>query len=274
MSGKRHTFSARSSRKNYGMSKCIRHEPCPKCGPQADGAGDNLGVYDDGHKWCFACGYYVASSGIVSIADLRARLNSRQSSLQGLPVQLPSDYTCILPSIALDWLRKYGLTDDELNQNHVGWSESYHRIIFPVYDESRNLLMWQGRLCLTPAKIAPQRSKYFTEGSVEEAFAIYGRQSALPVCVVEDVVSAIKVGRTMAALCLWGSELSLRRIRVLSKMYENLFIWLDWDKAHHAAKCALKARPYFTTVSGIYTQKDPKEYSTEEITQWIHPVSK
>ena len=253
------------------MSKCIRHEPCPKCGPQADGAGDNLGVFDDGHKWCFACGYYVASSGIVSIADLRARLNSRQSSLQGLPLRLPDDYTCILPAHALAWLQKYGLTDEELNHNHIGWSHFYQRIIFPVYDDQKNLLMWQGRYCPDPAGAHGKRSKYFSQGSVEDVFAIYGNQSTPQVCAVEDAVSAIKVGRTMAALCLWGSELSVRRIRTLSRMYERLFIWLDFDKAHHSAKCAVKARPYFTAVSGIYTQKDPKEYSTEEIVKWMSP---
>ena len=35
-------------------SRCIGHEPCPRCGSK-----DNLAVYDDGHAWCFTpeCGY-------------------------------------------------------------------------------------------------------------------------------------------------------------------------------------------------------------------------
>tara|TARA_Y100000310_G_C20680503_1_gene815652 strand:+ start:1423 stop:3153 length:1731 start_codon:yes stop_codon:yes gene_type:complete len=34
-------------------------ERCPKCASQGmDKSADNLAVYDDGHKYCFACGYY------------------------------------------------------------------------------------------------------------------------------------------------------------------------------------------------------------------------
>ena len=41
------------------MSVCTHHEPCPQCrGQGRDTKGDNLAVYDDGHKYCFACGYW------------------------------------------------------------------------------------------------------------------------------------------------------------------------------------------------------------------------
>jgi twinkle protein len=41
------------------MSVCTHHEPCPQCrGQGRDRKGDNLAVYDDGHKYCFACGYW------------------------------------------------------------------------------------------------------------------------------------------------------------------------------------------------------------------------
>lgn len=31
----------------------VRHAPCPSCGSK-----DNLGIYSDGHGWCFGCGHY------------------------------------------------------------------------------------------------------------------------------------------------------------------------------------------------------------------------
>jgi len=34
-------------------SELVGHEPCPACGSK-----DNLARYDDGHGWCFGCGYY------------------------------------------------------------------------------------------------------------------------------------------------------------------------------------------------------------------------
>lgn len=44
------------------MSKLIARKQCPACFANGkDTAGDNLGVYDDGHSWCFACGYLEGS---------------------------------------------------------------------------------------------------------------------------------------------------------------------------------------------------------------------
>lgn len=38
------------------MSNFIRHDPCPACG-----SSDALGIYDDGHGYCFSCGHYEGS---------------------------------------------------------------------------------------------------------------------------------------------------------------------------------------------------------------------
>lgn len=41
-------------------SKAVGKEPCPDCRRQgADKSGDNLVIFDDGHKHCFACGYRI-----------------------------------------------------------------------------------------------------------------------------------------------------------------------------------------------------------------------
>ena len=39
-------------------SKVINREPCPKCrGKGEDRKGDNLAIYDDGHAYCYKCGF-------------------------------------------------------------------------------------------------------------------------------------------------------------------------------------------------------------------------
>lgn len=39
--------------------KLLRMEQCPECRKEGrDNSKDNLGTYDDGHSYCFACGYY------------------------------------------------------------------------------------------------------------------------------------------------------------------------------------------------------------------------
>lgn len=43
---------------SLSQSKPLRKEPCPECRKNgADKSGDNLVIYDDGHGYCFACGY-------------------------------------------------------------------------------------------------------------------------------------------------------------------------------------------------------------------------
>lgn len=40
-----------------GSDKILKREKCPNAG--CDGKGDNLAVYEDGHKHCFSCGYHL-----------------------------------------------------------------------------------------------------------------------------------------------------------------------------------------------------------------------
>jgi Bacteriophage T7 DNA helicase/primase, N-terminal a+b fold/DnaB-like helicase C terminal domain/Toprim-like len=44
------------------VSDFAQHEPCPSCGSQ-----DNLARYDDGHGYCFGCGYYEHGEGTTDV---------------------------------------------------------------------------------------------------------------------------------------------------------------------------------------------------------------
>lgn len=67
-------------------SEFVRHEPCPACGSR-----NNLGRYDDGHAFCFGCGYYQHASGSVpshySLMDL-------VGEPRALPQRKLSEETC------------------------------------------------------------------------------------------------------------------------------------------------------------------------------------
>ena len=250
------------------MSFCVRHEACPNCGPLQDGSGDNLGVFSDGHKWCFACGFYIPSDGVVNLQEMRSVLEKRRKQ-SGVGVRLPADFTYHLPPAPKKWLDTYKLTDEEITKSKMGWSESYERLIYPIYDAFGNLLMYQGRSFAVPIE-GRKHSKYHTEGQPEHIDVFVGLEQQRKhhytmCCVVEDYISAIKIARICPALVLWGSELSVTRIQRISGRFLNVTLWLDKDKASYQAKCEIKARPYFERVSGIYTDLDPKCYSTEEI---------
>ena len=58
------------------MSKAVDREQCPACASRGqDTACDNLVVYDDGHKFCYACKYRENRKGMsMVLADMLATL--------------------------------------------------------------------------------------------------------------------------------------------------------------------------------------------------------
>ena len=250
------------------MDEFSHHERCPECARLGkDTAKDNLGVWKDGHKYCFGCGWH-SNVGGLSLERLMARHtqlklleNKGEKNKNDPVVSLPVDFTADIPQVALEWLKSYEITDAEIEENWIGWSPQYERLIFPVFDRYNNLLMYSGRDFST----REGRPKYHTEGLPEKVFHILNDDGDDCVCIVEDVVSAIKVGRHIPTMPLWGSILSTKRMITLSDLYKVLIIWLDHDKQEYAIKQSIKARPFFDDVKVIGTDHDPKVFSNSNI---------
>jgi twinkle protein len=77
-------------------------EPCPKCRDMGnDNSGDNLVVYSDDHKYCFACQYYVKGDNeIMNTAPVVKEFTPVQGSYEPIPSRGLDEKTC----------RKYGYT--------------------------------------------------------------------------------------------------------------------------------------------------------------------
>lgn len=240
------------------MGQFKEHLPCPRCGSR-----DNLGVWTDG-SWCFGCGLTIPGYRGLSVEDLKKQIdyNDKKEKKQRV-VYLPADYSLSIPPAPLDWLKKYGITDNERFTYKIGWSHDEQSFAFPAFDLYGNLLLVQLRGF-------PNKSFYtrgFPEAVCWTVRPVGG--SSRSVSVVEDYISAIRVGRVVETTPLWGSNLSLNQIKRLSDRYEHLFLWLDYDKAGHAMKLRIKSLPYFKSVSVIVTEKDPKDYTDEHIAQTL-----
>ena len=246
----------------------VRHSACPRCVELGrDTSKDNLGTWPDGHQFCFSCGWRnnPTNSNIDQLsARLRSKTNIKNNNKNNdATVDLPSDFTVNLPEIALNWLRRYEITDAEIDMNWMGWSQQYERLIFPVFDRDGHLLMYQGRRF---REFLSDKPKYHTEGFPEKIFHILGDSGGKSLCIVEDLVSAIKVARVMPCMPLWGSMISTPRLTRLSDLFTNLVVWLDNDKQEYAIKRGVAAQPFFFgRVSTIITDEDPKVYSTQQI---------
>lgn len=208
--------------------------------------------------------------------DLKQKLKQEDKNKNYGPITLPNDFNYSIASRAVEWLRKYNITDEEINRERLGWSDSKQYLVLPVFDIYDNLLLWQGRY-FGPNESHP---RFFTSGTPETVFHIVDAKGRLDirdapmwsrsfVVLVEDYLSSIKVGRQFPAMPLFGSEISLDRIRKLSDHVTSLVIWLDRDKLKNAVKARFKALTYFTTVSIIVSDLDPKEYSDADIRGFV-----
>lgn len=235
-----------------------------------------MGVWSDGQKFCFShCGYFVPGHGGLNIEDIRAQLRNQQKD-PSAPLRLPFDYTPVLREDAVAWLDKYGITLAERFKYKIGWSELYESLILPAFDVWGNLLVCQRRYFGTG-----DWPKYHTKGRPESVVwtarpsgGSVGNNPEAPydgrIVIVEDYVSAIKIGRQAEAMPVWGSFLSNPQLNRLADRWSELVIWLDFNKTGEALSIRTRAACFFNTANVVSTEKDPKDYSDAEINNYLN----
>lgn len=252
------------------MSHVLSHERCPRCAKKgADRHGDNLAVYDDGHKYCYACHYYGHPP--QTLARLKARTKAKEYPSTAFPHGYTNDVILEhldthLPSCAITWLRRYGITSEESTRHHFVWDDKDSSLVMPVLDGER-VAFYSARYFGTEV----DHPKYITKGNKNYVKLVVpqGRKSNIFV-LVEDYLSAIKVGREVNAIPLFGTHASRDLLFTLLPHDPILRFWLDFDKAAEAAKQAARARQWFKDCATIVTELDPKEYPDEQIKSIIN----
>lgn len=247
-------------------SHFVRNSSCPECRASGrDRKGDNLGIYTD-HEICWSCGYVKHYNP----------LERRRSGLDKAPIKtlyLPDDIVTTIPYEAHEWLKKYGLTQRELIDNNVVWSESKKLLIF-LYVQDGLMKGWQGRYFGT----STEKPKWWSQGNLKEISVIMGKtwmETTSSVTLVEDIVSAIKVGRQQACIPIFGSYIDVSSIYNIYNKYKlkYVYVWLDDDKYKEAHRFSIKLNNLGIRTKVIHTSKDPKEFDTQQIKEIINDTS-
>lgn len=227
------------------MSSFIKHIPCNKCGSK-----DNLGEYDD-HFYCFGCGYYKRKDDLES---LRERLQPKQDRSNEYSML---DTTPDIPLEGVRWLMRYGITVPEITLHNIQWCESQRLLVL-----INTVQYWQGR------SFKPIGPKYLSHGL--KPLTTYGKSDTI-VVLVEDILSAIKVSRlgNASSIPLMGSSVSSDFEKQIVGMNKEIYIWLDRDKAKQAVRIKNRFKGLGCNAKVIITDKDPKEYDTQEISKWL-----
>lgn len=223
------------------------HEPCPQCGSK-----DNLGVWLDGHKFCFGCRYWESAPKL----QVKPKILPKQGFI---PIDdYWNDTVDHLPEEALIWLRKYGITDSEIFVNGIIYHPGRRSIVFPLGSSKTRCYRHIGDSQGIP--------KAITRGTKTHNFWYHSHHSYPGRGVfVEDCVSAIKVARHVDAYACLGSDVPGDAIYKAIETYKTIGIWLDRDMATKSLKTALTWSSKNCPVYCIVTERDPKEYDDTEI---------
>jgi hypothetical protein len=199
----------------------------------------------------------VVSPGLI-FGDKLPEQHLSLQKIASISTQIP------LPHKAIKWLKKYGLTDKEISENKFSW-DGLSRLVYPVQG--------LGGICAYERRdISGNSPKTILQGTKAGSFhlIIPEKEEFKGVIAVEDIISAIKVGRLAKTLCLFGSHCSTIQYHEVSLATDLLILWLDHDKFKESVKITHKAQSFGLQTRVIKTDLDPKMYSTFEIRKIIN----
>ena len=231
-------------------------ERCPKCAKLGnDTSADNLAIYSDGHKYCYGCGYHSRGN--------QQWVSSREISAPVCDTFfMPDD---ISPDIAfkpMQWLQnECKFTIQDVITNKILWSDMYKWLIFPIEHEGVTL-GFQARN-FNDAK----PYKWYTKFKKKDLLKIYSQTKDIKSLVlVEDIVSAIRVGNITPCASIFGSMISDTLLLKIKKYpISKLVIWLDEDKRKQALTFATRARELGIDTRCISTELDPKVHTNQQL---------
>jgi len=207
-----------------------------------------------------------------SVSKRKYKFGSTEKKCEGVSVserpQFPCDCSGSIttwPTAAKVWVRQYGITNKEVEDYGLCYSEDVQRVLIPVYEEE-DVVLWQSR------KVFPEdtRPKYITthtrSGGVIWRSLNWDVAGTCIIC--EDVLSAIKCSRVLPSVTTLGVHINDKCLNFLVENYTNFIIFYDDDNpAVRRQQLILKNKlAPFGSVTIIHNNGvDPKELSTKQL---------
>lgn len=259
------------------LEQSLRFDKCPFCGHHVRSKGFVVTRTKRGYKmWCHRChATRFVKSGTPGLASVRADLHARtvpaphheQKQSYSYKVELPKDFTNVIPNAGVVWLTSYGVTQDEARSFNFGYSPSLERLILPVYDASDNLVYWQGRNLSTDTT----RYKYQSVQAPKSHVWFEVNKDSRTTVIVEDILSALAVARGgYSAIALLGSYVNDVLVTHLNAKGGRVRVWLDSNKRRESCNYSKRLRSLGLQASSILlADLDPKEYSPEDVKRFV-----
>jgi DNA primase len=180
-------------------------------------------------------------------------------------VRFPHGCVDEIPAIGLAWLYKYGLTDLDIDRFNICYSNTLNRVVLPVYDSMGELVYYQARNLGEVTEKSPKYMNVKARGRKNIYFVVDQFGNGDRVVVVEDILSAIRVGNHECCYGLLNAYIPDDLILFLSKTYPEIVLWLDPDKINRMTDRVKRYRSFGINVRMIRASQDPKYYTDDEI---------
>lgn len=151
------------------------------------------------------------------------------------------------------WLLKAGLSSADVGRLGAYYHPPSDRVVVPIL-EGQKAVFWQAR------SVDPKRQPKYMAPPIDKSKIIARYGSAPTVTLVEDLLSAYKVGLVAEGWSMLGTSLNDNMLAALINRGCDVNVWLDPDTAGiRASKRVLASlRAAGITARNIVSTKDPK----------------
>lgn len=240
--------------------------------PENCGSGEKLSVnHSIKSYWCncYRCGFSDTEfKGAQTLGELKRinDLNEAAASIE-LTLELPKDFTNDIPRHGRSWLFKAGINVPTWTTYNIGYSKTLDRVILPIYNEEGSLIWYQCR-----ALQQGQKPKYLQPARDRSKImfrVIKDKRDTQSAIIVEDILSAIRVGAHANTYSLLGTKITTEQASYFSK-YQEVTTWLDPDRAgRDGAYKIRRTLGLITDTKNIVTSTDPKDLSDKQIKEHL-----
>lgn len=236
---------------------------CPFCNAEHEAS---LGLTRTSEGLLYRCfRAKCRAKGFISSIPGTRRIDLPKKKKAFTPRIFRHDLVALPESVHKLLFDKYGLTKEETNKQGFKYEPKYDRIFMPVFDARGEEFG-----CITKAlrrqSGVPKSLTYFTRETPGIHYVRGATAGGKPVCVVEDILSAVKVSRFINTVALLGTTINNEKIVELRKVTQDLILMLDADACATALYYKKKYSFYFRNFLVIMLSKeDPKDMKEEEL---------
>lgn len=162
------------------------------------------------------------------------------------------------------------ITKSEVQYNHIKYNAERNLLYMPIRDIRGYEIGGQTK-ALDPKWTGPKAVSYFHNDVVKAHFVWpKGSRSTTKVVVVEDILSAIKVGRVLPAVALLSCDMTADVANHLASIFKEMILMLDPDALTKSLVIKRKYSLYFMNFSIIQLSKDPKDIPFDELKEVLN----